>query len=201
MIPGKIVGCEGLEERRLLRLPGFAQHAWPVHHAQRAKVGGTRPGRRLERIGCCSGGGQTQTAIYDPGMGMGEPAPVGVVQANFSQGGGPGGDAGHLRPPGHAARSGGGPSRRTSATTTLIRPKSGAVPPPPHPRPPLRLVGPGRREEGREGLEEGRGPRLDRLRPEMGISSNAPVEELPASTVFGKKGALSRPDQPLPLGR
>ncbi len=139
-----------------------------------------RPGGRLQRSGRRRRR-PDQTAIYDPGMGVDEPAPVGVVQANFSQSspvGTPAATPLRLRRP-----AGRWPSRTSGHDP--YQAKSGGVP---HPHILGHLFGwsgLGAEQSRGEGPEEGRGPRHDRLRQQR--ESAAPVEELPASVVFGKK--------------
>ena len=115
---------------------------------------------------------------------MGEPAPVGVVQANFSQGGPtmmPGAAAAYApqaMPPGRAvAESSPGP-----------RPVSGQerhVPPPARPRSPA--------SAGRAWARRRRRPRpVKKAEAHAMISYDeerrpAPVDEIPASMVFDKK--------------
>jgi hypothetical protein len=182
MIPGKIVGCEHSKNgvctacQAALNMPG--QFITP----------GAAPGRAVASSGMGGSGavrgGQTQTAIYDPGMG--EPAPVGVVQANFSQGGGPAGPpasyAPQAMPPGRAVVQ-----SSDFGNNDPYQAKSGPFP---HPH----IIGHlfGWSGLGAEKKEEKAWKKAEAhasiAYDQNGNSNNAPVEELPASTVFGKKG-------------
>ena len=183
MIPGKIVGCEHSKNgvcsacQAALNMPGQfitcrARH--PAGPSPRADPG--RCPRRPDPDG-----------DLRPRHGHGRAGPGGVVPGQLLAGWWPRGDAGHLRPPGHAARSGGGPVVELRQQRPLSGPRAGRSP-----TPTSSATSSAGRTSGAEKKEEKAWKKAEAhasiAYDQNGNWNNAPVEELPASTVFGKKG-------------
>jgi hypothetical protein len=177
MVPGKIVGCEHSKNgvcsacQAALNAPG--QFIMP----------GEAPGRAVASSSPAPSGQPVQAAMYDSGMG--EPAPVGVVQANFSQQAAPTGapaaaNAPQAMPPGRAV------AQSSNFGNDPYQAKSGPFP---HPHILGHLFG--WSGLGAEKKEEKAWKKAEAhasiAYDENGNSNSAPVTELPASTVFGKK--------------
>jgi hypothetical protein len=187
MIPGKIVGCEHSKNgvcsscKALLNMPGQFVVAGQESQAPGRAIASSSPSPSGYAVRT---GGQVQGAVYDPGM-TGEPAPVGVVQANFSQGGPVGTAAAYApqaAPPGRAVAQ-----SADFGNNDPYQAKSGPFP---HPHILGHLFGwSGLGSEKKEAKAWKKAEAHASIAyDENGNSNAAPVEELPASTVFGKKG-------------
>jgi hypothetical protein len=188
MPPGTIVGCAHSKNgvctacRAALNMPGqFVMASAPGQPAQAPgrAVASSSPSPSASAYSIRTGGG-AQAAVYDGGMG--EPAPVGVVQANFSQGGPAGSPAGNVAPsqanaPGHAV------AESLNNGNDPYQAKSGPFP---HPHIIGHLLGwSGLGAEKAEAKAWKKAEAHARLTYDE--NGTAAVDELPASSVYGKK--------------
>ena len=185
MPPGTIVGCEHSKNgvctacQAALNMPG----TFSVAGAKSAEA----PGRAVASSGPAP---MASPSAYASGVaradsmeaGMAEPAPIGVVQANFSQGGPMAAPAGAAMAP-HGAMAPGRAMVESNAGRDPYQAKSG-----PFPRP--HILG---HLLGFSGIGAERAEEKARRKSEShamisyGDGAAAPVEELPAAMVFGKK--------------
>ena len=186
MPPGKIVSCEHQKSgvcaacQAVLAQPGpFVMAGGQASKAMVAGQPAEAPGRAVASSSPGPAATSGRVGAYDPGMA--EPAPIGVVQANFSQGGpmpaAPAGMPSQAMAPGRAmVESPGG--------RDPYQAKSGPFPKP-------HILGHlfGWSGIGAERAEE-RARRKSETHAMISYEEGAPapVEELPASMVFGKKG-------------
>lgn len=177
MPPGRIVGCEHSKNGvcsaclAALNLPGqFVTASSPVAAPAAA------PGRAV----ASSSPSAYAPQGYDPAMA--EPTPVGVVQANFSQGGPMGMPVASFAP--QANNAPGRAVAESAAGRDPYQAKSG-----PFPRPHILGHLFGWSGMGRENAEA-RAQKKSEAHAMISYEANGttPVEELPASMVFGKKG-------------
>lgn len=184
MIPGKIVGCEHSKNgvctacRAALNMPG----EFVMAGAKPAEA----PGRAVASSGT---GASTNVARgVSPGYdaGMSEPAPVGVVQANFSQQAGPMGYSSANAAQAPASAPGRAVAESSNVGNDPYQSKSGPFP---HPHIIGHLLGwSGLGAEKKEAKARKKAEAHAMISyDESGNASPAPVSELPASTVFGKK--------------
>jgi hypothetical protein len=176
MPPGRIVGCEHSKNgvcapcQAALNLPGtFVTASAPVVASASA------PGRAVASSNPSAYAAQG----YDAGMA--EPAPVGVVQANFSQAGPMGMPAASVAPQANA------PGRALAESNAGRDPFQAKSGPFPHPHILGHLFG--WSGMGKE-KAEARAQKKAEAHAMISYDENgtAPVEDLPASMVFGKKG-------------
>jgi hypothetical protein len=187
MPPGRIVGCEHSKNgvctacQAALNMPG----QFTMAPGQPGSTPAEAPGRAFASSGPTPSPSSYiarpgNAMAYDPAMA--EPAPVGVVQANFSQGA-PMGTAGAYAPQAPAMA----PGRAVAESNPGHDPyqvKSG-----PFPRPHIlgHLFG-----WSGLGAEKAEAKAWKKAETHAMITydenGTAPVDELPASTVFGKKG-------------